>query len=173
MESNINYLVGKAKEGDKEALIQLVMDRKDEYYRLAYSYTYNREDSLDAIQDMIIILFDNINKLRDADAFYSWSKTILINCCRRIVKKHNKVVPIDNSKESEYHEDYQGRELRQDIMACMTKLSSKQREAVILKYILDMDYETISRITRVPVGTVKSRVFNGLSKLKKLFGGEY
>ncbi len=173
MDSNISQMVGKAKKGDKEALIQLVMERKDEYYRLAYSYTCSKEDSLDAMQDMIVILFNNINKLRDADAFYSWSRTILVNCCRRIVKKQSKIIPIDDSQEGEYHEDYQGREFKQDIMDCLKKLSLKQREAIILKYFFDMDYETISRITRVPVGTVKSRVFNGLSKLRQLFGGEY
>jgi len=173
VDSNISQMVGKAKKGDKEALIQLVMARKDEYYRLAYSYTCSKEDSLDAMQDMIVILFNNINKLRDADAFYSWSRTILVNCCRRIVKKQSRIIPIDDSQEGEYHEDYQGREFKQDIMDSLKKLSLKQREAIILKYFFDMDYETISRITRVPVGTVKSRVFNGLSKLRQLFGGEY
>ncbi len=173
MDSNISQMVGKAKKGDKEALIQLVMERKDEYYRLAYSYTCSKEDSLDAMHDMIVILFNNINKLRDADAFYSWSRTILVNCCRRIVKKQSRIIPIDDSQEGEYHEDYQGREFKQDIMDSLKKLSLKQREAIILKYFFDMDYETISRITRVPVGTVKSRVFNGLSKLRQLFGGEY
>lgn len=57
-------LVAKAKKGDKEALIELVMNKKEEYYRLAYVYTGNKEDSLDALQNMIVILFDNVKKLK-------------------------------------------------------------------------------------------------------------
>lgn len=36
-----------------------------------------------------------------------------------------------------------------------------------------MDYESIASLTKVSVGTVKSRVFNGLRKLREALGGEY
>ena len=165
-------LVRQARTGDKEALIQLVMDRKNEYYRLAYAYTGNREDSLDALQDMIVILFDNIRKLKDTDAFYSWSKTILVNRCRAMLRKSGRVITLEEQKEESYHENYPAREARQDILVCMDRLNSGQQEAIKLKYFMDMDYETIARITSVPVGTVKSRIFNGLARLKELLGGE-
>lgn len=165
-------LVGQARAGDKEALIQLVMDRKNEYYRLAYTYTGNREDSLDALQDMIVILFDNIRKLKDASAFYSWSKTILVNRCHAMLRKSGRIVTLDDRNEEAYHENYQARESRQDIMVCLDRLSIGQQEAIKLKYFMDMDYETIALATSVPVGTVKSRIFNGLARLKELLGGE-
>ena len=58
-------LICLAIEGDKEALIRLIMDKKEEYYRLAYVYLNNKEDTMDALQDMIIILFKFIKKLRN------------------------------------------------------------------------------------------------------------
>ncbi len=165
-------LVMQARSGDKEALIQLVMERKNEYYRLAWTYTGNREDSLDALQDMIVILFDNIRKLKDAGAFYSWSKTILVNRCRAMLRKSGSVFTLDNLNEEAYNENYPDRESRQDILVSLDRLNIGQQEAIKLKYFMDMDYETIARVTRVPVGTVKSRVFNGLARLKELLGGE-
>ena len=60
-------LICLAIEGDKEALIRLIMDKKDEYYRLAYVFLNNKEDTMDALQDMIIILFKNIKKLRNKE----------------------------------------------------------------------------------------------------------
>ncbi len=60
-------LVKKAKAGDKEAPVKLIMLRKDEYYKLAYAYTGEKEDTLDALSDMIIILYEKIRKLRKAD----------------------------------------------------------------------------------------------------------
>ncbi len=165
-------LVKQARTGDKEALIQLVMNRKNEYYRLAYTYTGNREDSLDALQDMIVILFDNIRKLKEPGVFYSWSKTILVNRCRAMLRKNGRIIPLDNRHEEVYHENYSAGESRQDILISLERLNSRQQEAIKLKYFMDMDYESIARVTSVPVGTVKSRVFNGIARLKELLGGD-
>lgn len=166
-------LVEKGKKGDKEALIQLVMQKKEEYYRLAYVYTGNKEDSLDALQNMIVILFDNIRKLRKADAFYSWSKSILVNECKRILRKRKREIPVEKKGDDSYYENYQLREIRHDISTYIKRLNIYQQEAIKLRYYLDMDYATIARITGTSEGTVKSRIFNGLARLKGLFGGEY
>ncbi len=165
-------LLKKARSGDKDALIALVMARKDEYYRLAYTYTGNREDALDSLQDMTVKLFENIRRLRDIDAFYSWSKTILVNQCRAVLRKRGRVIPLESTQEEAYQENYSTSEDRQDILVCLNRLSSIHQEAIKLKYFMDMDYEAIARVTGVPVGTVKSRVFGAMAKLKELFGGD-
>ncbi len=53
------------------------------------------------------------------------------------------------------------------------KLSIDQQEAIQLRFWLNYDYETIVKLTKVPIGTVKSRISYGLKKLKKYLGGEY
>ena len=47
-----------------------------------------------------------------------------------------------------------------------------QKEAIQLKYFHDLDYETIAAITNVSVGTVKSRIFQGLKKIREEYRGE-
>lgn len=166
-------LIKKARGGDKEALISLVMNNKNDYYRLAYVYLRDKEDSMDAMEDMIVILYENIKKLKNSDAFYSWSKTILVNCCKKILRRKKKVILVDEYEENEYTEKYQTKEQKIDIIRALKNLCSHQEEAIRLKYFMDMDYETISSITNVPVGTVKSRISIGLKKLREVFGGEY
>ncbi|MGI6331385.1 MAG: RNA polymerase sigma factor [Zhaonellaceae bacterium] len=56
--------VDKAKQGDQEALLQLIMAKRDEYYRLAYVYLKNQEDALDALEDMIVIVYEKLGGLR-------------------------------------------------------------------------------------------------------------
>lgn len=87
-------LIKKAKKGDKEALLSLVMNQNTDYYKLAYSYMKNKDDALDAMQDMIVILYENISTLKKNKAFYSWSKTILVNCCKEILSNQKKLVSI-------------------------------------------------------------------------------
>ena len=56
-----------------------------------------------------------------------------------------------------------------DIQAALDKLPPKQREALVLAVHQGLAYEDIARILRIPVGTVKSRVFNALAALKETF----
>lgn len=166
-------LIKRVKTGDKEALIKLIMDNKNDYYRLAYVYLRNQEDSMDAMEDMILIIYENIKKLKNPDAFYSWSKTILVNCCKNILRRKKKVILVDEYEENEYTEKYGTKEQKIDIEMALKSLNIHQEEAIKLKYFLDMDYAMISKITKTPIGTVKSRISIGLKKLREVFGGEY
>ena len=55
----------------------------------------NQEDALDALEDMIVILYSKIHSLRKPEAFYSWSKKILVSCCLNKIKKDKRIVLID------------------------------------------------------------------------------
>ncbi|MGB7604825.1 MAG: sigma-70 family RNA polymerase sigma factor [Lutisporaceae bacterium] len=167
-------LVKKAKKGDKEALVQLIMTEKQDYYKLAYVYMRNPEDAMDAMEDMIVILYENIDHLKNENSFYSWSKTILVNCCKNSLKKKNKVVLLELD---ELHEGYQDNLVEQKdeqlrLDKHLQELNIKQREVIKLRYFMDMDYQSIAELLRIPVGTVKSRISIGLKKLKVVLGGE-
>ncbi|MCB2308575.1 RNA polymerase sigma factor [Clostridium estertheticum] len=166
-------LVKSAKNGDKEALLNLIMERKNEFYKLAYVYTENKEDAMDAMENMIVILYQQIRELKNDEAFYSWSKTILINCCRAILRKGNKEVLMYEIIETFHEESYEAGEKKVDILKYLKILNEYQQEAIKLKYFEDMDYKSIAKVSNVAVGTVKSRISTGLKRLKESFGGEY
>lgn len=75
----VGRLVKQAKKGNKEALLQLINEQQDDYYRLALTYMGNSDDAMDALEDMIVSLYQHIAQLKKNEAFYSWSKTILVN----------------------------------------------------------------------------------------------
>lgn len=169
-------LVKQAKQGDKDALLQLLLTTKDEYYRLALAYMGNEHDALDALEEMIVIVYENIGKLKKWNAFYSWSKTILVNCCKQMLRKKNKTVLFEdwhsvNGHETLSHNPFDRLDSKLDFAPMFMQLNENQREAIQLKYIHDLDYRTIAQMTNVSIGTVKSRVFHGLKKLKQMLGG--
>ncbi|MFZ7103557.1 MAG: RNA polymerase sigma factor [Peptococcaceae bacterium] len=173
MENNLVELVANAQAGDKDALVRLVMDNKNEYYRLAYVYVRNQEDALDALEDMIVILYENIRKLKKPESFYNWSKTILVNICKKMLKRRKNYVPWDTVREETYDENYEHKVHRSDLAKQLASLNKSQQEAIILRFLLDYDYQTIAEIMKVPLGTVKSRIHTGLAKLRESLGGEY
>ena len=56
-----------------------------------------------------------------------------------------------------------------DIQAALERLSPKLREVLVLAVHQGLAYEEIAAILRIPVGTVKSRVFNALAALEEMF----
>jgi RNA polymerase sigma factor (sigma-70 family) len=57
-------------------------------------------------------------------------------------------------------------EIRTRVATAFAALPAAQREACSLRLLADMPIEDIARVTRVPVGTVKSRLFHGLRRLR-------
>jgi RNA polymerase sigma-70 factor, ECF subfamily len=63
-----------------------------------------------------------------------------------------------------------GRMRRQiDVQAALDRLTPKLREVLVLAVHQGLAYEEIAEVLRIPVGTVKSRVFNALSAIKETF----
>lgn len=166
-------LIKQAKNGDKEALLGLVMAQEVEYYKLAYVYMKNKDDALDAMQDMIVILYENIAKLKKDDSFYTWSKTILVNSCKNKLRKRKRLVSLDEVKEQTEDNVFNNPEDKIVLDKYLSKLSEKHQEVIRLRYFLDLDYESISKILKIPLGTVKSRLNVGMKLLKESLGGEY
>lgn len=166
----LKYLVKKAQNGDKEALLKLILQEKDNYYRLAFVYMKNQQDAEDMVQDMIISLYDNIKSLHKEDSFYSWSKTILVNQCKRNLGNRSRMIPMESIKEEavEFPED----EERMDLDYYLSHLGENHQEAIRLRYYLDMDYKAISEILQIPLGTVKSRLNSAMDKLRSVMGEE-
>lgn len=166
-------LIKKAKKGDKEALLSLIMLQKSDYYKLAFVYMKNEEDTLDVLQDMILVLYDNIRKLKKDEAFYSWSKTILVNSCKAKLRKDSNLLLQDQVEDHRLLEDFDDPEDRIVLDKYISRLSLKHQEVIKLRYYLDYDYESISDLLKIPLGTVKSRLNAGISKLKEALGGDY
>lgn len=172
--------VKQAKKGNKEALLQLIMSEQDAYYRLAYSYMGNSHDAMDAMEEMIVTLYEKIGQLKKEEAFYSWSKTILVNGCKKLLLKRSKLVLLEDwsgndekeADQSVLSDPYHRTEQLMDIQALLSYVNEHQKEAIQLKYFHDLDYQTIADITQVSIGTVKSRIFNGLQTLKNHYRGE-
>lgn len=165
-------LVKRAKQGDKDALVELIMQQNQAYYKLAYAFLNNKEDALDAMEDMIVILYEKIHQLRKEDAFSYWSKAILVNCCKRLLRIRNKTVLLETIEEESCEHGFKERENQLWLETGLAQLPEIHQEVIRLRYFMDYDYETIASVLKIPLGTVKSRLAAGLKKLKKTLGGE-
>lgn len=173
----VSHLVKQAKKGDKEALLQLIMADQDAYYRLAYTYMENEHDAMDAMEDMIVTVYEKIDQLQKGEAFYSWSKSILVNRCKTLLRKKNRYLAFGEGEEASHsaltdENPYRDTESEMDMQVLLSHLNRRQREAIELRYVHDLPYQTIADMTGVPLGTIKSRISQGMQKLKAMIGGD-
>ncbi|MFM9276651.1 RNA polymerase sigma factor [Paenibacillus jiagnxiensis] len=174
---NVSRLVKQAQKGNKEALLQLILADKDAYYRLAYSYMKNEHDAMDAMEDMIVTVYEKLDQLQKGEAFYSWSKTILVNRCKTILRNKERFHLLGHDQEPALavltdDNPYRYTESEMDIQVLLSHLNARQREAIELRFVHDLAYQTIADMTGAPIGTIKSRVSKGIQKLKAMIGGD-
>jgi RNA polymerase sigma-70 factor, ECF subfamily len=86
-------LVRMAQKGNHQAFCQLVDEKKESLYRIAYSYVKNKEDALDIVSETVYKALISIERLKNPQHFHTWFTRILINCAINHIQKNKKLVP--------------------------------------------------------------------------------
>lgn len=149
-----------------EALIQYILDNQERFYRLAYSYTRNQEDALDAVQNAVCKALEAYESIRKAEAIRTWFYRILINECLRLLRKRKKDAETFDveAPDTVYHEKaYE----EGDVTAELEKLEPDVQEIIRLRFFEELSLKEISSITGYNVNTVKTKLYRGLKLLKE------
>jgi len=102
-------LVERAKNGEIEAFNELIEIHKIKMYKTAKAILNNEDDICDAIQETLLSIYKNINKLNEVKYFSTWAIRILINKCYDIIAKNKKtgnVVDITEVQEVKTYDKY-------------------------------------------------------------------
>ena len=152
----------------KEDFTVQILDMKKTLYHIACGILRSEADREDAVQECILKAWEKRDSLKNDAAFRAWVTRILVNECYDICRRSGKVIVLDELPESTAPEDTEGRELRELIM----EMDEIYRMPNIMFYIEGFSIREISRILRIPEGTVKSRLFAGRAKLRSVLGEE-
>lgn len=58
-----------------------------EMYRVACYYMRSRQEAEDAVSDAVLIAYEKRHQLKDREKFRPWMMTILVNCCKKRMRK--------------------------------------------------------------------------------------
>lgn len=158
-----------AREGDKEAFVDLIRAVQQSLFVIARSIVKNDADCADALQETIAKAFTSVHTLKEPTHFKTWIIRILINECNRIIKKNKRVYPIPyDLRKTSYKGEYEQIELFEVI----DDLNEELQTIVTLFYIEDLSVKEISKVLDVSEGTVKSRLFRARKQLSELLLGK-
>jgi len=150
-------------------------------YNLCYRFTGRTSEAEDLTQEVFIKVFQTLRTYDAAQgAFPTWLNRVarnhLVDHYRRTRKDRlTSSIDEDAGQIEERPSQIEGpmarvesRERRELLQAALDRLSPDMREAVILRDLQDLEYEEISQVLGVPVGTVKSRINRGRLELARV-----
>jgi RNA polymerase sigma-70 factor, ECF subfamily len=129
-------------------------------------------DADDACQEAMIKIVRNLPRFDGRSSFATWAYRIATNAAldelRRRKRRPNLELVDDRG-----HEPVDERASRRNenlvdrmtIDAALDDLAEDFRVAVVLRDVIDLDYQEIATVLDIPVGTVKSRIARGRSQL--------
>ena len=86
----MNDIVKRAKEGESQALEELIHMYEIKMYKTAKTILNCEDDINEAIQQTIILVYKKINQLKNDKSFGTWIMKILVNQCKKIWNQNNK-----------------------------------------------------------------------------------
>ena len=117
----------------------------------------------DFVNETFCVALERIDTLSDSEAFFGWLCGILVNCHSRATrrKEHERVEYTDELPErpddgAERVFDAVDAGILRD---AIQDLPPSMKEAVILRYLMDMPLRKVAAILSVPIGTVMSRLY--------------
>lgn len=131
---------------------------KEKLLRYVKSIVYDRDISEDIVQETFIKFYENMENVKYPNAFlYKVAKNKSIDYLRK--KKREKEVPLEEENHSLINiEPVKIYLLKSRIKEEIEKMPEVLKDIFILRDVHGYSYEEISKILKIPLGTVKSRI---------------
>ncbi len=164
-------LIEHFQQGDTGAYELIVRRYKNQLSNFVFRFLGTQEDAEDVVQETFLRVFRNRFAYTRVAKFSTWIYTIAGNLARTELRRRKRrrlfsisslgledrdyeIADDDLNPEAQANSTLQEEIIQREI----GKLSPKFREVIILRDVQELSYEEISKIIRVPIGTVKSRV---------------
>jgi RNA polymerase sigma-70 factor (sigma-E family) len=151
--------------------------------RLAVVMTGDRAAAEDIVQDAFLGLYQRWDRLADTSAPLAYVRVSVLNGCRTALRRRSRIWaglslapdfgpdPAETTASGETAASAETLALLSEeqraVAAALRGLPPRQREALVLRYYLDLSEEEIAQTMGVSRGTVKSATHRGLAAIGK------
>jgi len=156
----LRMLVLRCQTGDERALIDLVNQYQPRLGYFIGKMLGKSQGVDDLLQDVWLEVLRGLPRLKDASAFPAWVYRIARDRVYREMRGRGWMEAIEDAEEPvvEAADDRFDADDAELVHACLDEISPKHREVLVLRFMDDLSYEEMARITGSDVGTVRSRL---------------
>ena len=165
-------LTRRMQRGDAAAFTEFVDRYGARVQALARRVSCCDADAEDLTQEIFIDLCRGIGSFRGDAALKTWVYRIAWNhCAKHTARKRPETLPFEELPLIDTRQDPERMAVQQElgrrVAIAMNQLTDAHREVVTLHEMHGLTYAECAKVIGVPVGTVKSRLFNAFGKLRE------
>lgn len=135
-----------------------------ELYYLAYYYLGNVQDAEDAVGETVLKAYESFGSLRKEEAFRAWIFKILVNQCKRQLRKKSERPDAELTEEPSYVPILEDAHITRELLSSLTL---EERQIVALAVFGGYKGEEIARIMHRRHSTIRSKYRRALKKLEQ------
>lgn len=145
-------------------------------FRYTFNYTKDIHEQEELVQDIfcnVFLALSNFKKKSSLNTFiYSIARNVCLNFIKKKINDRKKIEKIINSYELKLEKSLQDSFILSEDMefflSIINKLEIEFRDVFYLFEIENMKYKEISKVLKIPIGTVKSRLSRAKEKIIEL-----
>lgn len=168
-------LMQAARGGEPEAFAELVHRHRSWVRWLMLAFVRDEDQAEDLTQEAFCRVYQHAGEYRPQGNFPAWMKRIAINLARDHLRRQRRATVISLSGIEDTLEEVQpfdpaealsSEVLRGEMREAIQALPDEQRLALVMHYFGDMSLQDIAWAQKCPVGTVKSRLYYALRRVR-------
>lgn len=169
-----------ARAGDAEAFNEVYRTHATRLLRQAMALCGNSALAEELAQDTLVEAWKYLHRYNGRCEFFTWLCAILLNRYRNSLRDSRRACALDNHEQGEVSDavakltDHSSspdeaaalRDQNALMRKCIEALPAKHQQVIYLRFYVDDSLEGIAAALGCSVGTVKSRLFHALDKLR-------
>lgn len=159
--------MGQTKEEIMEMFTEYIREHQQDFYRLAYGYVREREETLDIIQNAICKAITKLNTLHHLEYMKTWFYRILVNECINSIRKNKPFILVAEPQECPDETDMEGKIILNEAVA---QLEPNLKSVIMLRFYEDMKIREIAGVMNRKESTIKTWLYQGLKELRIIMG---
>lgn len=178
LELSDSQIIERTLGGEPEAFNLLVRRWERQIYGLTLRMLGRDDEAKDATQETFISAYRNLSKFRGEAKFSSWIYRIALNICNTRLRSRTKsFISIEEQREESGFElsadaedlgnNIQQQQIARHVRGALQGLPAEMRQVIIMKEYEGLKFSEIADILGIPISTVKTRMYTGLSELRK------
>jgi len=137
---------------------------------LRYCYLLTGQDASaqDLLQASLVKVYESWSKIRDPGAVDAYAKTVITRTHVSTARRGGSREVVTDQVPDRIHSDGGHLDLQDAMWRLLAQLGPRQRSALVLRFYDDLPLAEIAVILGCSVGTVKSQISRGLTRLREL-----
>jgi RNA polymerase sigma-70 factor, ECF subfamily len=167
-------LLARAQARDADAFCDLCRPYEGRLFRQAVALCRDQTLAEDLVQETLIEAWKSLRRFNGRCRLFTWFCSIMLHRYQKLIRRKRPVVSSEVTVEAATDEgpspalSSESADRVRLLHKHLDTLPHKQRQVVYLRFYVDNSLEEIAVALRCSVGTVKSRLFNGLENLRKM-----